>query len=218
LKCVLRWLKKNGYQIDIGALEVKQPVKSSYEIITLSEKEVQLINTTALSPVLEKVKDCFLFMISTGQRFSDMQQLSPDQVKGHLWKFRSVKTGKLMHVPFVGWASEAQRIAGKYNYSFPKYSQQYFNRAIKLIGRNAGLDEVVRLTRYQGSKEIIIEKPKYKLVSSHTARRTAVSLLLAKGVPPTIVMKLTGHSDIKTMMKYERTTTDALEKSLMMIT
>jgi len=147
-----------------------------------------------------------------------MQQLSPDQVKGHLWKFRSVKTGKLMNIQFVGWASEAQRIAERYNYSFPQYSQQYFNRALKLIGRNAGLEEVVRLTRYQGSREIIIEKPKYQLISSHTARRSAVSLLLAKGVPPTIVMKLTGHSDIKTLMKYERTTTEALEMSLKMIT
>jgi len=127
------------------------------------------------------------------------------------------KNGKLMHIPFVGWTAEAETIAKKYDYHFPQYSSQYFNRALKLICKNAGLDTQVRLTRYQGSKEIIIDKPKHKLVSSHTARRTAVSLLLAKGVPPTVVMKLTGHSDIKTMMKYERTTTELLEKSLLEI-
>ncbi len=217
IKCVIRWLIQNGYEIDSGTLKVNQPVKSKYEIVTLSDEEIHLINNSQLSIEQEKVKDCFLFQIYTGQRYSDMQQLSPEQVVGSTWKFRSIKTGKLMHVPFVGWTSEAQKIAKKYKYSFPKYSQQYFNRALKLIGRNAGIDEIVRLTRYRGSQEIIIEKPKYQLISSHTARRTCVSLLLAKGVPPTIVMKLTGHTDIKTMMKYERTTTDALEKSLMLI-
>lgn len=217
LKCVIRWLIKNGYEINPGTLKVNQPVKNKYEIVTLSETEIQQINSALLSPEQEIIKDCFLFQIYTGQRFSDMQQLSPEQVNGHLWKFRSVKTSKLMHVPFIGWTFKAKKIAEKYNYSFPQYSLQYYNRALKLIGRKAGIDEVVRLTRYRGIQELIIEKPKYKLISSHTARRSAVSLLLAKGVPPTIVMKLTGHSDIKTMMKYERTTTDALEKSLMMI-
>ncbi len=217
LKCALRWLIRDGYRIHESVFSVKQPVKSSYEIVTLSEDEVQKIINASVVPVQQKIKDCFLFMIYTGQRFSDMQQLSPDQVKNHLWVFRSTKTDKLMHIPFVGWTAEAEIIAKKYNYRFPQYTSQYFNRALKLICRNAGLDTRVRLTRYQGSKEIIIDKPKHQLISSHTARRTAVSLLLAKGVPPTVVMKLTGHTDIKTMMKYERTTTEALERSLLEI-
>ena len=217
LKCVVRWLIKYGYRIDPGVLKVSQPVKNRYDIVTLSEAEIEQINSAKLSPEQEKVKDCFLFQIYTGQRYSDMQQLNPNQVEGYIWKFRSVKTGKLMHIPFVGWSAEAKQIAEKYNFRFPQYTSQYFNRALKLICRNAKINTVVRLTRWRGSQEIIIEKPKHKMVSSHTARRTSVSLLLAKGVPPTIVMKLTGHTDIKTMMKYERTTTDALEKSLMQI-
>jgi len=99
----------------------------------------------------------------------------------------------------------------KYKFHFPQYTPQYFNRTLKSICKAAGINTQVRLTRYQGSKEIIIEKLKHDLITSHTARRTSVSLLLAKGVPPTVVMKLTGHTDITTMMKYERTTTELLE-------
>ncbi len=217
LKCVVRWLMKNGYEIDPGTLKVSQPVKNKYDIVTLSEDEIQQIKSANLSIEQQRVRDCFLFQIYTGQRYSDMQQLSPEQIKGHIWIFRSVKTDKLMHIPFVGWSAEAKLIAEKYNFRFPQYTSQYFNRALKLICRNAKINTVVRLTRWRGSQEIIIEKPKHEMISSHTARRTSVSLLLAKGVPPTIVMKLTGHTDIKTMMKYERTTTDALEKSLIQI-
>ncbi len=146
-----------------------------------------------------------------------MQQLSPYQVVKHTWTFRSVKTEKLMHIPFVGWSAEAELIAKKYKFHFPQYTPQYFNRTLKSICKAAGINTQVRLTRYQGSKEIIIEKLKHDLITSHTARRTSVSLLLAKGVPPTVVMKLTGHTDITTMMKYERTTTELLEKSLLEI-
>lgn len=217
LKCVIRWMIQNEYPINPAALTVNQPVKNRYDIVTLSEAEIQLIKDASLSPEQQRVRDCFLFQIYTGQRFSDMQQLSPDQVINHMWVFRSIKTEKLMHIPFVGWTAEAEIIAAKYNFQFPQYTSQYFNRALKLICRNAGVDTRVRLTRYQGRNEIIIDKPKHELVSSHTARRTSVSLLLAKGMPPTVVMKLTGHSDIKTMMKYERTTTDHLEKSLLKI-
>jgi len=214
LKCVIRWLIKNGYEINASSLQVNQPVKNKYDIVTLSEVEINQITKVKLSPEQTKIRDCFLFQIYTGQRFSDMQQLCPEQVKDNMWIFRSVKTGKLMHIHFVGWVENAKTIAEKYNYNFPQYTSQYFNRALKLICRNAKIETQVKLTRYQGVKEIIIDKPKHKLVSSHTARRTCVSILLAKGLPPTIVMKLTGHSDIKTMMKYERTTTEALENSL----
>lgn len=216
-KCVVRWLINNDFKINISVLKVNQPVKNKYEIVTLSEEEIDKIAKADLSPEQTKVRDCFLFQVFTGQRFSDMQQLCPEQVKDKLWVFRSVKTGKLMHVPFAGWVEKAYKIAEQYNFSFPQYTSQYFNRALKLICKNAKIETQVKLTRYQGVKEIVIDKPKYKLVSSHTARRTCVSILLAKGVPPTIVMKLTGHTDIKTMMKYERTSTEALEKSLLEI-
>ncbi len=217
LKCVIKWLIKNGYKIDPESTKVKQKIKAKYDIVTLTEVEIMKIKSVKLPLFKQKIRDCFLFQIYTGQRYSDMQQLSPDQVNNNMWIFRSVKTEKLMHIPFIGWTAEAEVIAKKYNYRFPQYSSQYFNRALKLICKNAGLNTQVKLTRYQGVKEIIIDKPKYELVSSHTARRTSVSLLLAKGVPPTVVMRLSGHSDIKTMMKYERTITELLEKSLMQI-
>jgi len=69
LKCVIRWMIKSGYDIDPGVLKVSQPVKNKYDIVTLSEEEIQQINTASLSPEQELIKDCFLFMIYTGQRF-----------------------------------------------------------------------------------------------------------------------------------------------------
>ena len=73
-----------------------------------------------------------------------------------------------------------------------------------------GIDTIVKIKRYSGNKLIELKKPKHKFMSSHMARRTCVTILLQRGTPPTIIMKLTGHSDLKTFMKYENTGKDAL--------
>jgi len=46
------------------------------------------------------------------------------------------------------------------------------------------------------------------------ARRSCVTLLLESGVPATTIMKLTGHKNIKTLMKYENTSQEALNNAL----
>lgn len=217
LKCMIRWMNQNDYSIDPRSLELRQKVKAKHDIVTLSEQELQQIQDAELNSFQVPIRDCFLFQVYTGQRFSDMQQLAPDQIKDNSWVFPSVKTGKDMRIPFVGWCSKAKEIGEKYDFSFPKYTQQYFNREITKICRTAKITEPVKLTRYQGSSLLQMLKPKCEWVSSHTARRTCVSLLLAKGVPPTVVMKLTGHSSIQTMMRYERTTNEALINSLLAI-
>lgn len=214
LKCLLRWLLKNNYPIDDKALEIRQAVKTKNDIVTLNESELELIAAAQLEDFQEPIRDCFLFQVYTGQRFSDMQQLSPEQIHGNVWKFQSVKTGKNMQVPLIGWSKVAWDIGIKYGFSLPKYTGQYFNRAITKICRAAGITKSVTINRYQGSSTIKITKSKCEFISSHTARRTCVSLLLLKGVPPTVVMKLTGHTSIQTMMKYERTSNEALFNAL----
>jgi integrase len=217
LKCMIKWLNKNGFSIDSRSLEIRQKVKVKHDIVTLSLQELLQIESVKVNIYQEPIRDCFLFQVYTGQRFSDMQQLVPEQVMDNVWKFKSIKTGKDMHVPMVGWCSKAREIGEKYSFRFPKYSLQYFNREITKICREAKITNLVNLTRYQGSNLLQLQKPKCDWVSSHTARRTCVSILLEKGVPPTVVMKLTGHSSIQTMMRYERTTNDALVNYLLSI-
>jgi len=46
------------------------------------------------------------------------------------------------------------------------------------------------------------------------ARRFFVTILFQKGVPVTTIMKITGHKDLKTLMRYENTSEDALIEAL----
>jgi integrase len=66
----------------------------------------------------------------------------------------------------------------------------------------AGIDDSVKLKRKQENKIIDITGSKYEFLTSHSLRRTAITFLIQR-IPIPLLMKLTGHSDIKTLMKYE---------------
>ena len=65
------------------------------------------------------------------------------------------------------------------------------NRYIKEISQAAGLTELVE-----------IETEKYKLVHSHTARRTGATLMYLAGIDVYDIMKVTGHSSPNMLKKY----------------
>jgi integrase len=62
------------------------------------------------------------------------------------------------------------------------------------------------MEKFSGSKKIIIKKPKYNFVTSHTARRTFVTLSLEKGIRAEVVMNITGHKEYQTFKKYIKIT------------
>lgn len=91
---------------------------------------------------------------------------------------------------------------------------QKFNVNIKKIGQLAGINAEEIIKHHIGKYEVDIIKPKYEFMSSHMGRRTLVSILLELKIPAITVMKLTGHSDIRTLYKYGKATDKAVEEAL----
>jgi site-specific recombinase XerD len=219
LKVFLTWCRDNGHTVHPDAFK---PHKSAYkkkahnEIVVLSESELNQIYKLDLGkhPTYERVRDLFCFACFTGQRFSDIINFSASDFKDNKWSFLSSKTKKKVVVPFDGYIAKGLEILEKYWFVLPKITNQKFNDYIKEVGKLAGIDDPVRITRFSGKKEIIIEKPKYDFMSSHMGRRTMVTILLSKGVPITLVQKITQHADIRTLMKYESAGMDSLIDAL----
>lgn len=218
LKSFMQWtLDRNHHQNTIfqhKQFSAKKKVKN--EIVTLTEEELMKIYNLNLAddPKLDRVRDIFCFAAFTGQRWSDIELYKQEDIKEDVWEFMSHKTKKMMRVPFKGFIRPALDILNKNDYQLPSLSQQKFNDYIKEVGEKAGVNQPVVIRRFSGKKLITIKKPKYAFMSSHMARRTCVTILLQKGMPPTTVMKLTGHTDLKTLMKYENTGEDALINAL----
>lgn len=219
LKVFLSWCHENGHIVHPDTFKKHKSAfkrKTHNEIVVLTEKELTTLYEYDFSkkPSLDRVRDLFCFACFTGQRFSDIMRFTKANSKDNKWTFLSAKTKKQVTVPFNGYIANGLDILKKYNYKLPAISNQKFNDYIKEIGQLAGIDEPVRIIRFNGKKEIIIEKPKYDFMSSHMGRRTMVTILLSKGVPITLVQKITQHSDIRTLMKYESAGMDSLVDAL----
>jgi len=218
LKTFMQWALDRNYHntTTFKHNQFSAKKKTKNEIVTLTEKELMKLYTLDLSdnPLWKKVRDLFCFATFTGQRWSDIAQFRKEDVRDNWWIFESQKTKETMKVPFKGFIRPALEILEKYNYELPRVIEQTFNKEIKNVGEKAGLTNNITIYRYSGSQKIAITKPKHKFMSSHMARRSCVTILLQRGMPPTTIMKLTGHKDLKTLMKYENTSEEALVEAL----
>lgn len=224
LKEFLKWSFEAGYhenmffknsQFKISIAKADAETEKS-NIITLGEGELQLLHNVDLShkPHLDRVRDIMLFLIHTGQRWGDVHTFDKNDVQGRVWVFISQKTRQKIRVPFVGFSAPAYDVLQKYDFDLPKISDVKFNKHIKEVGKLAGIDAPTTKTRYMGQKKVVDARPKYKFLSSHLGRRTCVTMLLESGVPPTTVMRLTGHRSLQTLQKYDNTGNDAVVKAL----
>lgn len=92
---------------------------------------------------------------------------------------RQQKTGAKVAIPCN---SQLKAILEKYNYQVPHLADQVINRYIKDIAKDAGLTDLVEIETTKGGTPKKEKIEKYKLVHSHTARRTGAMLMYLAGV------------------------------------
>jgi integrase len=78
----------------------------------------------------------------------------------------------------------------------------------------AGFDEPIRITYYRGNERFDEIKPKYKVIGTHTGRRSFICNALGMGISPQVVMKWTGHNDYKAMKPYIDVCDDIKEEAM----
>jgi integrase len=84
---------------------------------------------------------------------------------------------------------------------FPSYTNQYYNREIKKLFQKLNLNKTIEL-KYDNVKKTRVIKSKWELITSHTARRTYISLNINKGIGIDTIMRTTGHNDFETLRIY----------------
>lgn len=217
LKAFMNWSLNRGYHSNISfqSEEFSAKKRPKQDQISLTKYEFDAISRLDLSmnPKLERVRDLFCFSVYTGQRWSEIESFNKEQIQDNTWVIYVKKTGDLIKIPLVGFIAGAIEILKKYNYCLPKISQQKFNEYIKEAGKEAGINSIEIIKRESGNRSVKISKPRYSFISSHTARRTFVTLMMDKGIPISHIQKITGHKDIQTLMRYEHTSEEAFSES-----
>ncbi len=96
----------------------------------------------------------------------------------------------------------------------PKISDQKHNDALKEIFKVSKVNSPIKTTITKGGKRIEDIKPKYELVTSHTARRSGATNMYRNGIDLLYISRLLGHSKIEQTVKYLKLTTKELANSL----
>ena len=199
-KTFLNWNIKKGRAVpeDFKQVTVK---KRDTDDIALTDQEVKILETMKLDHTLDVHRDMFLIGVYSGQRFSDYSVFEKSDVKNGLIIKRAEKTETNSYIPMH---PKLEKLLDKYDWQFRTVSSQKFNKAIQKICKKAGFNDEVKKTRYLGSKKMIERFQRWEVITSHTARRTFITLSSTKGMPDHIIMSITGIRDPKTLQKYKK--------------
>lgn len=176
------------------------------DAIYLTQDEIATIYQTDLSshPHLIEYRDLFVLACLTGLRFSDFSTLKPEDLqRGMLYK----KQEKSDHWVIIPLREEAKLIfTRQFRDRIPVLTNPEFNRHIKTIGMLAGLTRLIKFSYKKGNQNVVIVKPKYDWITSHTARRSFCTNEFLAGTPVELIMKISGHKRTKDFYKYIRIT------------
>lgn len=204
LKYLLEKAYLNGWAVDDSYSDAKVRLNES-TFVYLSEKEIaRIYYYDGLTKKQEEVRDLFVVGCMTGQRYSDYSRLTKDNVVGDNIHVLQQKTKNKAVVPVTDYVKE---IFEKYGGKLPEARCiQYFNKAIKVICKKVGLTELVVYEEEQADQVVMVKKPKYEMVCSHTARRTFVTNMIKNNVERNRIMKCTGHKSSASFDGYDRMT------------
>jgi site-specific recombinase XerD len=199
-KSFLNWCIVSGYQVNMDFKKVRVKTRETSHV-SLTEQELEILTKVELSDRLDYYRDLFLIGVYSGQRYSDYSRFNKKYIEGDNIKIRAKKTGQFSYIPL---SKKLTAILDKYDWKLKTISSQKFNIAIQEICKIAGFDEIIQVDKFYGSKKVSKDVPKWKMIASHTARRTFITLCLMKGVPEPLVMQVTGIKSLKTLQGYIR--------------
>ena len=180
---------------------INSPESVARGYVTKEEINV-MMNTEMPDKTHELVRDLFIFSTFTGLAYSDVKNLTEDNLQtffdGNLWIItRRKKTNtesniRLLYVPRK--IIEKYKSMTKDNKVFPMPSNTTCNKKLKTIAELCGIK--AHLTYH---------------VARHSA---ATTVLLSNGVPIETVSRLLGHTNIKTTQIYAKITAQKISQDM----
>lgn len=215
LKTFCHWCERNGHDVHKGLATWHKPT-DTVSIVALSTQELAMIEQVDLSarPALERTRTLFLISCYSGLRWSDASQITAGDVGEDVLTIHVKKTHDVITIPLH---TRLRELVSEHVRQGQRISAQKFNDNIKDLCKLAGIDSPVQRVRHRGATRVVTDCPKWQLVSSHTGRRTFVTLSLQKGMRPEALMRITGHKDIQTLMGYVNMLNKQAHKELLAV-
>ena len=218
LRSILNWAVKYNAPVSPTYADFSVP-KARNQEVALTADEVSRIayfdidrfyadKRKDFRDTMRRVRDHFVLSCNLFQRYSDMTRISPECFERNVFRIVQQKTGNVAVVNIDKYAIDAKttyRILEEYGYEAPYKSEiSNYNHKLHLLMKDVGLDDLVRIEERRNGRMVVENVPKWKLISSHTARRTAITVNVLRGHNIHGVKKCSGHSDLRIFDNYIR--------------
>jgi site-specific recombinase XerD len=153
---------------------------------------------------LDLARDLFLISANTGLRVSDFNRLEPTNIIEVVGKqYIKIITEKMQKPVTIPINSMVKSILDKRNGNPPeRMPEQHINYAIKEIGCLAEINSEETVERTIGGVKTSKTKPKYKLISNHTGRRSFCTNAYLSGMPTIDIMAISSHQNERVFYNY----------------
>jgi len=209
IKCFLGWAVEQGHPVSPDYKKISWQQREP-GILTLTRGELAALVALDLAdrPALDNARALFLIGVYTGLRFSDVAAIRPEHIQTDRLRLTTQKTRDTLTIPI---RPEARPLLARVSAgTLRPLHNQVLNRHLKELAALAGIDTPTERTHYAGGKRHTHTATKHELVTTHTARRTFVTLALEAGLRPELIMKITGHKDLKSFSRYVNVTEDTV--------
>jgi integrase len=211
-KSMARRAGNYGYAIDPSYDNVEVDNDDSFSVYLSMNEITRIYYFQGLTKKQERIRDFFVLGCLTAFRFSDYSTLTENNFQGEFIVKVTKKTGKKVTVPIHDYVKEIfEKYEGKIELGV---TVQHFNRYIKMICQKVGINDKVHYTERRYNEVLYKAEPKWKLISSHTARRSFATNMLRSGHSFDDIMTFTGHATQRSLMRYLRITDEEKAKKI----
>jgi site-specific recombinase XerD len=179
------------------------------DIVYLSESEIHHLMDAELGDHFHKVRDLFVFLCLTGMRYSDSQRVDISWLENGVFRFRQLKTGGIAMPPIF---DAVKRILARWGGAPPHMAGQSFNRSLKNLFKHLNLNRPIQLSQSHNGQRKYNVIPLSDAVSSQVGRKTFITTCLNKGIPIQDVMRMSGHSDFRSIRRYIEITAEHIKE------
>lgn len=201
-KTFMFWARKKKYTYNDAFVEFKKVERVITNQIALTIEDLnKLMKHEFESIKLEKVRDVFVFSCVTGMRFGELSLITKSNVTDDciILKEDKDETKEAREIPLT---SISRYILLKYDYKLPLIANQKQNDYIKDVFQELEYNHKVQKVTTKGKENIKEDIFFYDRISTHTARRTFITMMKRQGKSDKLIASITGHNDMKTLNQY----------------
>ncbi|WP_232622925.1 tyrosine-type recombinase/integrase [Pareuzebyella sediminis] len=204
----------NGYTYQDDFRKFKKMKEAFTEKIALKAEDLTKLMAHDFDlPRLERARDVFVFACTTGMRYGELKLIGKHNVidGAILLKEEKGVNKKPREIPLNNLS---EMILRKYDYQLPLIANQKQNEYIKDVFEDAGYDFESERVIVKGKTVLREKMPFYRRISTHTARRTFITMMKRQKVSDKLIASISGHSDIKTLNTYYQVDHEAKKEAV----